>query len=64
MICALPVPRQPHSDVRMHQGPATLGGHEEHRDGGLPLVELLFGLWKLGDVVGGVAQSHQLAPAG
>src|SRR6267143_1486880 len=46
----------------MHQGPATLGGHWEHRDGGLPLVELLFGLWKLGDVVGGVAQSHQRAP--
>ena len=54
MICALPVPRQPHSDVRMHQGPATLGGHENRLDGGLPFVELLFCLRQFGDVVGGI----------
>src|SRR6267142_1267351 len=48
----------------MHQRPATFSGHDKRLDSGLPLIELLFGLRKLGDVVGGVAQSHQIAPAG
>jgi hypothetical protein len=58
MICALPVPRQPHSDVRMHQGPAVFGGHDTRLDGCLPLVELLLGLRKLHHVVGGVFEKQ------
>jgi hypothetical protein len=29
---------------------------------GLPRIKILFGLRKLHDVVGGIAQSHELAP--
>ena len=31
-------------------------------DRGLPLIEILFGLRQAGDVVAGIAQSHDLAP--
>jgi hypothetical protein len=31
-------------------------------DRGLPLLDILFSLRQAGDVVGGIAQSHELAP--
>jgi hypothetical protein len=48
----------------MHQRPATLSGHEEHRDRGLPLVELLVSLRKIGDVLACIEQGVDLATIG
>ena len=46
----------------MHHRPAALGRHDQSLDRGLPRLKILFGLRKLHDVVGGIAQSHELAP--
>ena len=56
------VQRPQHTHARVHQGPAVFGGHDKRLDRGLPFVALLFGLRKSGDVVAGIAQSHQRAP--
>jgi len=53
----------PHdADARHHGRPVELDDQQHGFDRGLSLVEILFGLGKLHDVVGGMAQSHQLAP--
>jgi hypothetical protein len=46
----------------MHHRPAALGRHDQGLDRGLPLLDIQLGLGKLHDVVGGIAQSHELAP--
>ena len=39
-----------------------LDDHEQGFHRGLPRIKILFGLRKLHDVIGGIAQSHELAP--
>jgi hypothetical protein len=56
---------RPHdADARMHQEVATFGGADQASDGGLPLVELLFGLRKSGDVVSGIFEGDELSTIG
>jgi hypothetical protein len=43
-------------------GPRPSAAMIRGRDRGLPLLEMLFGLRKLHDVVGGITQSHEVAP--
>jgi hypothetical protein len=49
---------------RVHQRPATFGGHDQCLRGGLPFLKFLHGLGKLQDVIGGVLQPDQLSTAG
>ena len=58
----IPIESPQHTDARMHQKSAIFCGHDQRLDRGLPRLKILFGLGKLHDVVGGIAQSHQLAP--
>jgi len=52
----------PHdADARHHRRAAELDDQEQGLDRGLPLIEILFGLRQAGDVVAGIAQSHDLA---
>jgi hypothetical protein len=44
------------------KGSASFRRHNERLDCGLPRLKILFGIRKLHDVVGGIAQSHELAP--
>ena len=46
----------------MHHEFATFGGTDQATDGGLPFLKVLIGLRQFHDVVGGIAQSQQLAP--
>ena len=46
----------------MHHEVPALGGADQALNGGLPFVELLLDLRQFHDVVGGIAQSQQLAP--
>ena len=43
-------------------GPLSSTTKEHGFDRGLPRFKILFGLRNLHDVVGGIAQSHELAP--
>ena len=56
------VQRSQDADARHHGGPVELDDQEQGFDRGLPLLEQLFGLGKLLDIFGGIAQSQQLAP--
>jgi hypothetical protein len=58
----LPIERPQHADARVHQKVAALSGADQATDRGLPFLEILPGLGKFHDVVGGIAQSHELAP--
>jgi hypothetical protein len=58
----IPIESPQHADARMHQRSTIFCGHDQRLDRGLPRFKILFGLRKLHDVVGGIAQSHQLAP--
>ena len=46
----------------MHHEVATFGGADQAADFGLPFLKVLIGLRQFHDVVGGIAQSQQLAP--
>jgi hypothetical protein len=52
------------ADARHHGGPAELDDQEQGFDRGLPLLEQLFGLRKLLDIVRGVPQGDELATVG
>jgi hypothetical protein len=52
---------QHHPNVRMHQWSAIFRRHDQRLDRGLSRIKILFDLRKLHDVVGGIAQSHELA---
>ena len=53
----------PHdTDARHHGRAVELDDEEQGFDRGLPLLEMLLGLRQFHDVVGGIAQSHELAP--
>jgi hypothetical protein len=53
----------PHdADVRHHGSAVEFDNQEQGFDRGLPLLEILFGLGKLLDIFGGIAQSHKLTP--
>ena len=58
----IPIESPQHTDARMHQRSTIFCGHDQRLDRGLPRLKILFGLGKLHDVVGGIAQSHQFAP--
>src|SRR5712664_407826 len=51
-----------HANARHHGGAAQLDDQQQGFYRGLPLLKILLGLRKLHDVVGGIAQSHELAP--
>jgi len=50
------------TDARHHGRAVELDDQEQGFYRGLPRIKILFGLRKLHDVVGGIAQSHELAP--
>ena len=50
------------ADARHHGWAVEFDDQEHGFDRGLPLREMLFGLRQAGDVVAGIAQSHELAP--
>ncbi len=53
----------PHdTDARHHGRAVEFDDQEQGSDRSLPLLEILLILRKLHDVVGGIAQSHELAP--
>ena len=53
----------PHdADAHHHGRPVELDDQEQGFDRGLPFLEILLSLRQFHDVVGGVAQSYQLAP--
>jgi len=54
--------RPHHADSRVHQEVTAFGSADQATDCALPLLEILPGLGKFHDVVGGIAQSHELAP--
>jgi hypothetical protein len=58
----VPIERPQHANARHHRRAVELDYQEQGFDRGLPFREILIGLGKLHDVVGGIAQSHQLAP--
>ena len=51
-----------HPDARVHHEIAAFRGANQATDGGLPFLKVLIGLRQFHDVVGGIAQSQQLAP--
>jgi hypothetical protein len=58
----IPIESPQHTDARMHQRSTIFCGHDQRLDRGLLRFKILFGLRKLHDVVGGIAQSHELTP--
>jgi len=60
----VPVQRSQDADARHHGGPVELDDQEQGFDRGLPLLEQLFGLGKLLDIVRGVLEGDELATAG
>src|SRR5712664_4033855 len=52
------------ADARHHGGPVELDDQEQGFDRGLPLLEQLFGLRKIGDVSASVFEGDKLATAG
>jgi hypothetical protein len=56
----------PHdADARKHRRSAVaFGDHDQRLDRSLPFLELLFGLWQLLDISGGILKSDKLATAG
>jgi len=60
----VPVESPQHADARHHGGPVELDDQEQGFDRGLPLLEQLFGLGKLLDIVRGVLEGDELATAG
>ena len=54
------VQRHQHPDARMHQEVAAFGGADQAGHRGLLFLEVLLSLWKLHDVIGSIAQSHQI----
>jgi hypothetical protein len=58
------VQRSQHTDACMHQKVAAFSGTDQALDGGLPFVELLFGLRQLLDIFGRVLKGDKLATAG
>jgi hypothetical protein len=60
----MPVQRPHHRGMRHHRVAIVLPDQHQYLDGGLPFPRLLFSLGQFGDVVRGVAERDQLAPAG
>ena len=58
----IPIESPQHANARMHRRSTILCGHDQRLGRGLPRFKILFGLRKLHDVVGGIAQGHELAP--
>ena len=59
---APPIERSQHANPRHHRGPVEFDDQEQGFYRSLPLIEILLGLRQTGDVVAGMAQSHDLAP--
>ena len=56
------VQRSHDTDARHHGRAVELDNQEQGFYRGLPLLEILLGFRQAGDVVAGIAQSHDLAP--
>ena len=50
------------ANARHHRGAVEFDNRERGFYHGLPLLEILLGFRQAGDVVAGIAQSHELAP--
>lgn len=58
----VPVQRAHDADAGMQQEVAAFRGADQVTDSGLPLLELLLGLWELGDVGRGFSQRVPTLP--
>ena len=55
----VPIERPQHADARHHGGPVVLDDQEQGFDRGLPILEILFDLGKLLDIVRGVLEGNE-----